>query len=97
MSFTDFKMTVETELSDILKLRQSRPYVFRTRLERALERTLYFATNSSRTDILNLCSQIKEKLNYISDQSNQTSDGTLKSFTFLEDDIENLLGQLQNS
>lgn len=97
MSFINSKMTIESELSNLLTLEQSRPYVFRTRLERAMERTLHFASDSSKQDIVNYCNQIKEKINYISDQSNQTSDGTLKSFIFLEGDIKSLLKQVQKA
>lgn len=88
--FNREKNIILDEFRDLLTLRNSRPYVFRTRLERLLIRASLLAKNCDREDILYICEQVKHKLKYVSDQSNQTSDGTLKSFVFLEDDIKSL-------
>jgi hypothetical protein len=88
------KALIANELNALLTLQRSRPYVFRTRLERALIRTCHYAKDSSRDDVLYYCDQIQKKLKCVSDQSNQTSDGTLKSFTFLESDIRNLFNKI---
>lgn len=83
-------LRVQDELVGLLDLSKARPYVFRTRLERVLEKLFSLSSIESRNDIQNKCIKLKEKLNYISDQSNQSSDGTLKSFLYLKDDIVNL-------
>jgi hypothetical protein len=90
MNFKEQKL-MENELTNLLTLKDSRPYVFRTRLERTLERVYKYSDNEGFTKMRDLCLEIKSKLNYISDQSNQTSDGSLKSFLFLESDIKKLL------
>lgn len=85
------------ELRHLLESGKSSAYVFRTRLERAIERVQHIGTVESNSVILEECKIIKQKLNYISDQSNQTSDGTLRSFTYLYTDIKSLFDLLQSA
>lgn len=82
---------VVDELSRLLTLKNARPYVFRTRLERTLLRVNIFADIHKFNDVKACAGELLFKLSYISDQSNQTSDGVLKSFVFLESDIRHLL------
>lgn len=84
------KDLLENEIINLLSSKNSRPYIFRTRLERVLERLLNFSEKNNLTLLRNKSLEIKSKLSYISDQSNQTSDGSLKSFVFLESDIKQL-------
>ena len=84
-------LNIQNELNGLLELSNTRPYVFRTRFDRVLEKLQLISQKEIRTDIEKQCLKIKEKMMYISDQSNQTSDGTLKSFVILKGDIENLL------
>lgn len=86
----DLRNTVLEELRDIIKLKKARPYTFRTRLERALVRITVLADTYSNEDLKVNCLDLKNKLGYISDHSNQTSDGTLKSFIHLEPEIEKI-------
>jgi hypothetical protein len=37
-----------------------------------------------------LIEELEDKIKYISDQSNQTSDGELRSYLILKDDIEKI-------
>ncbi len=72
------------------------PYVFRTRLERILKHTLKYAKNSNDSLLNKLCERINDKLKYISDQSNQTTDGILVSYTVLQQDFERVCNRLSD-
>jgi hypothetical protein len=85
---------LENEIINLLSSENSRPYIFRTRLERVLERLLKYSEKNNLSLLKSKSLEVKSKLNYISDQSNQTSDGSLKSFLFLESDIKQLLNNL---
>lgn len=88
--FPNIKKIVISELENLIYVHNIRPYVFRTRLERVLMRASILADEQAQEDILSIINDVKDKLNYISDQSNQTSDGTVKSFSFLEPDLKSL-------
>lgn len=75
------------EWNNILLLEKSSPYVFRTKLERTLNHTIKYATMKKNNQLLEACKTIAHKLQYISDQSNQTSDGCLNSFIILKEDM----------
>lgn len=75
------------EWENILTLEKASPYRFRTKLERSLNHTLKYAKMENNAYLEKLCDNINYKLNFISDQSNQTSDGCLKSFNVLKQDI----------
>ena len=83
------------EWIDILNMRRISPYVFRTRLERVLNHTVTYANMEKNIKLKKMCNEILEKLKYISDQSNQTSDGILNSFVVLENDMKNIKCLLQ--
>ncbi len=75
------------EWDSMLLLEKSSPYVFRTRLERVLNHTVKYANCEKNEGLLDACKSIIHKLKYISDQSNQTSDGCLTSFSVLRHDM----------
>ena len=75
------------EWDNILTLENTSPYLFRTKLERSLNHTVKYAKMENNNHLLELCNGIIYKLQYISDQSNQTSDGCLKCFIVLKQDI----------
>lgn len=75
------------EWNNILLLEKCSPYVFRTKLERALNHTIKYANMEKNNQLLEDCKLIAYKLQYISDQSNQTSDGCLNSFIILKEDM----------
>ena len=89
------KQELINDWSDMLQNSKSTPYVFRTRLERAIQKTDAFARLKSDVKLGNMAKEILDKLSYISDQSNQTSDGCLNSFNILKDDIENIKNYLE--
>lgn len=62
------------EWDNILTLENTSPYLFRTKLERSLNHTVKYAKMENNNHLLELCNGIIYKLQYISDQSNQTSD-----------------------
>jgi hypothetical protein len=84
----ELKRKTEYELKQVLLSQQSPPYTFKTRLERAMLRVYKLADDNGLDDLRVQSQNIKTKLNYISDHSNQTSDGTLKSYLYLHDDLE---------
>ncbi|MCX7572029.1 hypothetical protein OS242_19005 [Tumebacillus sp. DT12] len=82
---------VLNEIDTVLESGNLRPYVFRTRLERVLVRiTALLEDNNKKAEVVSKCNDIRRKLNYISDKSNQTPDGTLNSYIFLKGEIESL-------
>lgn len=82
------------EWNNILLLEKSSPYVFRTRLERTINHTIKYANVENNNKLLEACKLIAHKLNYISDQSNQTSDGCLNSFIILKQDIMDIKAKI---
>lgn len=81
------KKRLYQEWDKILLLEKASPYVFRTRLERALNHTARYADCENDNQLSEICKLIAHKLMYISDQSNQTSDGCLNSFNILKQDM----------
>lgn len=80
------------DLEDLLSSGEVRPYVFRTRLERLLFKINKKALECSDSKIIvDKCMEIKMKLNCLSDQSNQTPEGTLNSYLILKNDLTDLL------
>lgn len=75
------------EWSKILLLEKTSPYVFRTRLERTIKHTLNYAEKEKDEQIVSRCKGLLEKLQYISDQSNQTADGSLNSYRVLKKEL----------
>ena len=75
------------EWSKILLLEKTSPYVFRTRLERTIKHTLNYAEKEKDEQIVSRCKGLLEKLQYMSDQSNQTADGSLNSYRVLKKEL----------
>ena len=81
------KKNLIQEWSKILLLEKASPYVFRTRLERTIKHTLNYAEKEKDEQIVSRCKGLLEKLQYISDQSNQTADGSLNSYRVLKKEL----------
>ena len=81
------KKDLYQEWNRILSLEKASPYVFRTRLERVVNHTIRYADSEKDNMLLNICRNVLTKLQYISDQSNQTSEGCLNSFIVLKADM----------
>lgn len=81
------KKNLVQEWSKILLLEKTSPYVFRTRLERTIKHTLNYAEKEKDEQIISRCKGLLEKLQYISDQSNQTADGSLNSYRVLKKEL----------
>lgn len=92
--FSNLKDNISAEFTELLSQNNVKPYIFKTRLERLLTRASTYATQQSRHDIVAEIEEIEAKIKYISDQSNQAPDGTLKSFSFLESDLKSLYSNI---
>lgn len=77
--------------NEIYSMSKSRPYVFKTRLERALLKTKKYCGITQCNLLYSLCMELSEKMTYISDNSNHTSDGELRSYIVLKDDIKKII------
>ena len=77
------KKNLIQEWSKILLLEKASPYVFRTRLERTIKHTINYAEKDNSDQITYKCKELLDKLQYISDQSTQTADGSLNSYRVL--------------
>lgn len=80
--------TISALWTELLQESRIRPYVFKTRLQRAIMETKKYCNDVSDNELLMLVARLEDNMRYISDQSNQTSDGELKSYALLYDDIE---------
>lgn len=81
---------MKTLWSDLLQDNKVRPYVFKTRLQRAIVETKKYCKEKSERELWTQIEELEDKIKYISDQSNQTSDGELRSYLILKDDIEKI-------
>lgn len=96
MTNTNTKKIIFQEVKDILGMKNERPYVFRTRVERGMLRIAKLSEKEGLNEIESLSKEIKDKLNFMSDKSNQTSDGTLQSYMFLKDDLCKIMNATTN-
>lgn len=79
--------TMTTIWDELMEMSKCRPYVFKTRLQRAIIQTQKYSDEKNNGKLRELCQQLEEKLRFISDQSNQTSDGELRSYLVLKEDM----------
>lgn len=90
---------IHQELKKVLASGNISPYIFRTRLERTLIRVSKLSEHlhdpNLIKEIVQTCQDMRRKLNYISDKSNQTPEGTLSSYILLRDDIIGLLKKVE--
>lgn len=86
---------MKTLWSDLLQDNKVRPYVFKTRLQRAIVETKKYCEEKRERELWVQIENLEDKMKYISDQSNQTSDGELRSYLILKDDIEKIEKKLQ--
>lgn len=82
------------QLVEILQSGSLRSYTFRTRLERTLLRLVLYIENGEikghTEELLSLCKSIRTKIDYISDKSNQNSEGELNSFSYFKQDLKKI-------
>lgn len=78
------------ELENTVQYSKIKPFIFRTRLERVLNRIISYSKSENNITVLKQAEEIKQKFLCLSDQSNISVDGTLKSYEFMKDDIEKL-------
>ena len=81
------KQEILDEWKSLLQQEKTSPYLFRTRLERLLKYTDIYAKRTNNSILKQKIIETYSRLRYISDQSNQTSDGTLNSFLVLKEDF----------
>ena len=75
-----------TTWDELVQMNKVRPYVFKTRLQRAILKTKKYGMEQDDTSLQQLCEKLEHKLAFISDQSNQTSDGELRSYLILKEE-----------
>ena len=83
--------TILNSLNELLKSSNIRPYLFRTRFERNMLRTLNYANETGNTELYEVTNKSLKKLKFITDKSNTTSCGMLRSYVLLEDDMRQIL------
>lgn len=81
------------QLKNLLLLEKSSSFIFRTRFERAMYQGINFYKNINSSLSLEF-EKTLNKLKFISDSSNMTCDGSLKSFLILKKDIQVLLSKI---
>lgn len=87
------KILIE-QLSDLIMTKKSTPFLFRSRFERAMHHGINFYKNFNPLIALEFENTLN-KLKFISDNSNMTSDGSPRSYVVLVDDIKKLLKKIQ--
>ena len=80
-----------SSLNELLECSQIRPYLFRTRFERSMLRALSYANENGNTALYEAANRSLNKLKFITDKSNTTSCGMLRSYMLLEDDMRQIL------
>ena len=78
-------------LNELLDGSQTRPYLFRTRFERSMLRTLNYANEIGNIELYDAANKSLNKLKFITDKSNTTSCGMLRSYVLLEDDMKHMI------
>ena len=90
------KQNLEKALDQLICTPNMRPFLFRTRFERSMIRLVSYAEELHQEDLLHLAQSSLDRMKAIIDKSNTTSDGTLRSYTLLQDDMRRMLAYLQN-
>lgn len=85
-SIMNNNVIVREEFEQLFLSQDCGAYRFRTRLERVLLRVRAIALGTS-PDILELVDNVRDKLSYCTDQSNQTGCGSWRMFKVLEADL----------
>ena len=83
--------TIVSSLNELLESSTIRPYLFRTRFERNMLRILNYANEVGNTALYDAANKSLNKMKFISDKSNTTSCGMLRSYVLLEDDMRQIL------
>ena len=83
--------TIIRLLNELLESSQIRPYLFRTRFERSMLRILNYANENGNTVLYEAANKSLNKLKFITDKSNTTSCGMLRSYVLLENDMRQML------
>ena len=82
---------IVNSLNELLESPNIRPYLFRTRFERNMLRILKYADEIGNTTLSETASKSLNKFKFITDKSNTTSCGMLRSYLLLEKDIRQIL------
>lgn len=97
MNILERKNQATSALLSLLEDSKARPFLFRTRFERTMIKLHSFARlvndNMLEAEALNSLNKMRS----IVDKSNSTSDGVLRSFVILEDDIRALLNMIMRN
>lgn len=96
MNMITTKQNLINALNQLICTPNMRPFLFRTRFERNMIRLISYAKELHHEDLLDLAQSSLDKMRNIIDKSNTTSDGILRSYTLLQDDMERMLFYLQN-
>lgn len=85
------KEVIVNLLENLLCSSNIRPYLFRTRFERNMLRTIKYAEEMNNDMLCDLAKKSLNKLKSITDKSNTTSCGMLRSYALLENDLRKML------
>ncbi len=96
MNTITVKQSLEKTLNLLINSPSMRPFLFRTRFERSMIKLVSYANEMKQDDLACLAKSSLDKMRAIIDKSNTTSDGTLRSYLLLQDDMRNILHYLQN-
>lgn len=97
ISISERKNQATSALLSLLEDSKARPFLFRTRFERTMIKLQSFARLVNDRTLEQEAANSLSKMRSIVDKSNSTSDGVLRSFVVLEDDIRSLLIILNQS
>lgn len=90
------KQNLEKTLNLLIDSHNMRPFLFRTRFERIMIRLIAYANETEQTVLADLVESSLDKMKAIIDKSNTTSDGTLRSYILLQDDMRQILQYIQS-
>lgn len=95
MNVIETKKLISDSLRQLIGTPNMRPFVFRTRFERNMIRLSAYARETQQTELYSFSQSLLKKMQCIIDKSNTTSDGTLRSYVLLVDDMKCLLNYFE--
>lgn len=91
MNSLNNSIKIKEKLAKLINAPSSKPFLFRTRFERTMLQIINFAKANNNENLYDMSSKCLEKMKGICDKSNMTSDGLLRSYCLLLDDMKEIL------
>lgn len=85
---------LKNSLSDLIESKDTRAFLFRTRFERVMLKIIKYSKAENNVKLYKLSLECLKKMKGICDKSNMTSDGVLRSYGLLVDDMKEIYSHI---